>query len=1404
MSSPPPSSIPQDGSPISAIPVGLKEAALDSPTFRATTAHFAEQIDLIEKWLDGYARSAGKLNSELSSLEAVANSFLSHVAAPVAVSEAVIDHDYSLLALKRYGESAKDFWNGVISTVKKSDSLIAEPIRAFIQNDLRQFKETRRTLELAQKQHDSLQAKYASQGKSKEPSSLREDAFQLHEARKAYLKASMDFCIQAPQTKNSLDKLVVRFSFDQWREFRVLRDTNSSTFSKWGHEMDRIKGWTHEMETSEKSSRRDLLAARKQIEEAAELAVRPSRELEDYSVSTVPYLGSHGPASLKMGKDHTFSPEKQGWLSLRILTGKPTRTAWVRRWTFLKHGIFGCLVQGSRTGGVEESERIGVLLCSIRPAFQEERRFCFEVKTKNNTIMLQAETQKELTDWIGSFEAAKRKALDSPSPGPSVPGKAPAQDPAFSISQPPAPEFAADISESLTPNANDEQPSILDRSSTAVATDRDGLAIRNSGELPSSRRSTAVDRDVESGRDHAARLIQKLDIHRRTTTGLQQSGTSSPQPSAPGIASLISASHTLLPLGSAVPATATDNESKLRAPMSLGYNSRDAPVGTLAPPTLANPPAPTSMSRAAVIVSSERGVGVRISDGIGGIPSGMMANLWGSSNWGYVNKLERQQASNSAVDSDDQVNGSAEKTASGNDSTPPAHTPAARHRQTVSLGGGDSAGMDDGASVEFEYPSYYPAQLRPHDSQFRLLFPDIPKDEPLLLVFRASFSPNDQQDFPGRAYVTTRHIYFYSNYFNLVLTSCASLDIISEVTAAPGRDCDFLFLHLAPDEGSETPGRLTIKTFLEPLKLVQRRLNFLINMASAKEPPSLEAIFKSLLKMEHDITRTPSMESWEDLTLSTPVDGTSADIHGRRNESRFKSTIHIDKDLDMNKTKPSHREVSKFRLPAQPVEYVPQGNLHLATEKLYDISSKALFHILFGDKSAIWQLLQHQRRAQNIKQGPWSKNNSANLKRDIQYQIKMADTFGRLRLTDVSDYQIVDVQNDHLCYVVTDKRTPWHLPFKRYFRLVSKIVITHVSRSRCKLAIFTKVEWLWEPYLIRSIIDRQALNDLEQDALDLVDLVSEEVKRLGPHSQTKRAISQFGHIGRQQHGTEFTGGSQILQSRLRRPLKQSGIIPLLLETSGSLLQSAVSSLMIWFWALLRWIWKTCNANSIILLLLGFSVFINGFHSYNDTVEWWQERNAGNFMSRLGVGPNNIMSKAVYIKDMDDLIANTTEIGMLNSSTCFSTFRENNAMRSSDLPWLFTSSSSARDTKAKTAAQQLQPTRERLGIYRHNLLVGLRVVNRIEREVILAEWERWLQQETQKCHVIEIMLSKDRARINKSAGDGDGGEGDDGDEIVLGLDKRFAAGKIGDIEHWYKDYCLSCQRELEGMRGSMEV
>ena len=121
-------------------PVGLKEAALDSPTFRAGFTHFSEQLEYLEKWLENYMKSITKLSHETGSFEGLINSFLSTVSSLPTVSEAVIDHDYTLLAMKRYGEGARDFWATTISGLKKMETNMVEPVRVFLQNDLRLFK----------------------------------------------------------------------------------------------------------------------------------------------------------------------------------------------------------------------------------------------------------------------------------------------------------------------------------------------------------------------------------------------------------------------------------------------------------------------------------------------------------------------------------------------------------------------------------------------------------------------------------------------------------------------------------------------------------------------------------------------------------------------------------------------------------------------------------------------------------------------------------------------------------------------------------------------------------------------------------------------------------------------------------------------------------------------------------------------------------------------------------------------------------------------------------------------------------------------------------------------------------------------------------------------------------------
>ena len=1372
---------------INLIPIGLREAAIDSPTSRATLQHYTEQIDLVERWLEDYLKATNRLVAEHITLENIITSFTSHAVLPTTISETMLDHDYSVLAMRKYAEGAKDYWMSMVTVIKRLPALVCEPIRLFQQNELKVFRETRKSIDHWQKQYDSLHTRYMALGRYKEPSSLREDAFQLHEARKQYLRAVMDLFQTTPQIRFKLDKLLVRIFSDQWREMKQARENTGTRFQKSATEIDRVRGWVKEMEASESSFQRELAVARRQLEEEAELNSRPSRELDDYAAHTMPHVGGHAHTTSSTSATLQKSPikgsfksgERSGWLFLRTYSGKPTRTIWVKKWAFIRNGVFGWLVHDPRTGAVQESERLGVLLCAVRPIPTEERRFCFEIKTNKNTVLLQAETQADLASWIAAFEEAKKRAVNDPASSHNF-NATPNSDPAFSITAPPVPEFGTTILASTEPGAT-EDISGVEKSATLPIPGSE--VTRESFDVL--RRGTD---HGERERDTTSRIKSKLDLSRRTPTTPHLASPGSPNP-AGGIASLIAASHGSMPVGPSLPMmTRKEEPTILRPQFTLAL--RDMPPSSLAPSTLANAPTPTSMSKAAVAASGERGN--KSNSARMGIPNGILANTWGSSNSSFVNRFDRSelrvvsdhrptlQPSPLLLPSEKSITPpSPSRTrdlSTFNTDLPPLSalprarsiSPTKRHRNTISF---DKPRVPTDLVLP-DFPSIYPLQLKTQDAQFRLLFPSVRKDERLTMVFRATWNPSGQQDFPGRAYITTKELYFYSNHFGLVLTSGISLASIDEVTAAPGKDCDFLFVHFK-EQSTAGPKRVTIKTFLEPLRLLQRRLNYLVENSQSGDPQQLDEIIKSLIRMEGEtLKRSPSLESWEDVSADTPIDSFPT---GRpRASTEFRAPMRIDRGLYG-----SMSEKNTFKLPAQPVNYVPPGYNRCAIEKEFDISPKALFHVMFGDRSALWQLLQHERRARGVKQGPWqpiSQDAPGRLSREFNLEIPRTNLFGTENYTAINDFQTVDVANDHLCYVITDRRTPWHLPIQSSYRLISKIVITHSAKTKCKLSIYVRVDWSADPWIpgIRNILENHALKDLDLDAHDLSDLVADQVRRLGYHSRTKKAIQIFGQVGQSNETTQLQIDASAVNIEMRRMPQRRTIIHLLLEDVASILQSWLGSALQGTLDIITWLNKTISANSLILVVLVLSMTWNSFYSLRDGWHWYKDRSTAKFMKRIGVTPDNVMIRSISLYDIDTA---TTASRSNTDTPCYSVFRDEYLIKDQETPL-------SEGRRAESPALQLQTTRQRLGAYRHDLLVAMRVVNSIERDLVQGQYESFAQQEYRRCRAVEPLLNGTDQALVKSTG----------------LDKRDQI----QLSNWYAEYCMSCTNEVERMRTSDEM
>lgn len=118
--------------------------------------------------------------------------------------------------------------------------------------------------------------------------------------------------------------------------------------------------------------------------------------------------------------------------------------------------------------------------------------------------------------------------------------------------------------------------------------------------------------------------------------------------------------------------------------------------------------------------------------------------------------------------------------------------------------------------------------------------------------------------------------------------------------------------------------------------------------------------------------------------------------------------------------------------------------------------------------------------------------------------------------------------------------------------------------------------------------------------------------------------------------------------------------------------------------------------------------------------------------------------------------------------------------------------------SKATARRLRRTRQRLGSYRHDLLVAMRVVNNIEKEMIQSEWENWLADENLRCEQVKMMLSDKSSNGSSSSSSTSSSSktaatvkvSDGKQKVLRPVDEK----RIESLKGWHAEYCGSCRRE----------
>ncbi|KAG0338073.1 SNF1-interacting protein [Podila humilis] len=315
----PPGSTPMDGV-AAMIPVAnitLEDALLDNPNFRANIKLFEGQVFFIESWLVALQRSMNLFTEEWKRLNEVTSVLNKRAEVPL-LSQGMLSSQYTIPAMKLVGSAFRTTLALKSNYIAEVNEKVLKPLDDFLKTDLKEFKESKKVFDKALEKYESTLAKYNGQSRQKEPSALREEAFQLYDIRKAYIQAAMSCSMLCIRFQDGLDQLVLGVFLDLIATQHDYFSGNADHFGSMALQVLQLK-------TYMKDHKEASAIALSELEQNKERYItdgveywKPSRSLKCYSNMPV------GKSTIGMAAlGPVFAAQVAGQVPINTLTSRP-------------------------------------------------------------------------------------------------------------------------------------------------------------------------------------------------------------------------------------------------------------------------------------------------------------------------------------------------------------------------------------------------------------------------------------------------------------------------------------------------------------------------------------------------------------------------------------------------------------------------------------------------------------------------------------------------------------------------------------------------------------------------------------------------------------------------------------------------------------------------------------------------------------------------------------------------------------------------------------------------------------------------------------------------------------------------------------------------------------------------
>ncbi|XP_059399946.1 arf-GAP with coiled-coil, ANK repeat and PH domain-containing protein 2-like isoform X7 [Carassius carassius] len=373
------------------ITVDFEECLKDSPRFRATIEEVEGDVCELESKLDKLVKLCIGMIDAGKAYNTANRQFVNGIQelAQQSAKDDVIES-----SLSKFAENLQEMINYHTILFDQAQRSIKSQLQAFIQKDLRKFKEAKKQFDKVSEEKEAALSKNAQVPRNKQHE-VEEATNILIATRKCFRHIVLDYVLQINVLQSKRRSEILNSMLSFMYAHLTFFHQGYDLFSELQPLMKQLTGQLDQLVMDSTKERKDMEMKHSTIQQKL---LTCSVFFSDCSYEAVLKDFSNDDTKLEYNVDAENGIAMEGYLFKRASNAFKT---WNRRWFSIQNNqlVYQKKFKDNPTVVVED-----LRLCTVKHCEDIERRFCFEVVSPTKSCMMQADSETLRQAWIKAVQ----------------------------------------------------------------------------------------------------------------------------------------------------------------------------------------------------------------------------------------------------------------------------------------------------------------------------------------------------------------------------------------------------------------------------------------------------------------------------------------------------------------------------------------------------------------------------------------------------------------------------------------------------------------------------------------------------------------------------------------------------------------------------------------------------------------------------------------------------------------------------------------------------------------------------------------------------------------------------------------------------------------------------------------